>query len=301
MGNASFQLLGEISAILTAICWSVSSIAFTSAAERTGSLQLNINRMILAAIFLFGLIIIAKADYTISSYQIINLVLSGLIGLVIGDTFLFRAYRHIGARLSMLLMALSPAMSALLAFFFLNEKISALGIAGMFVTISGVALVVLERSETPSSKYKVSRAGIFYGLMGALGQAVGLIFAKFAFEAGSINGFVASFVRIGSAVIIILPAALVIRRYKNPIKIYSRDSKALYTTLIGTVFGPVLGITLSLIAVANTKVGIAATLMSTMPIIMLPMVYLIYKERLSWRAVAGAFIAVGGVAMLFLH
>jgi drug/metabolite transporter (DMT)-like permease len=293
--------LGEISAILTAICWSGSSIAFTVAAERTGSLQLNINRMILAAIFLFALILIFSFDYSLSSYQITNLVLSGLIGLVIGDTFLFKAYRHIGARLSMLLMALSPAMSALLAFFFLNEKISALGILGMFVTIAGVALVVLERSETPAAKYTVSKAGIFYGLMGALGQSVGLIFAKLAFEAGSINGFVATFVRVGSAVIIILPAALLIRRYNNPIKIYSKDSKALYTTLIGTVFGPVLGITLSLVAVANTKVGIAATLMSTMPIIMLPMVYFIYKDRLSWRAITGAFIAVGGVAMLFLH
>jgi drug/metabolite transporter (DMT)-like permease len=293
--------LGELSAVLTAFLWSGTSLAFSAAAERLGSFTLNLYRLILASVFLFLTIIIAGFEYTLSFSQIFFLAVSGIIGLVIGDQFLFNSYRHIGARLTMLLMALSPAMSAVLAFFFLGEGLTFWSITGMFITISGIALVVSERHEVPDSKYKISRIGIFHGLMAALGQAGGLILAKFAFQEGDINGFVATFVRIFTSVLIMVPLAFSLRRFQNPVKVYMKDHKAFYSTVTGTVFGPYLGITTSLIAVAHTKVGIASTLMSTMPIIMLPMLKYFYKEKLSWRAIAGAVITVSGVGILFLR
>jgi drug/metabolite transporter (DMT)-like permease len=137
--------------------------------------------------------------------------------------------------------------------------------------------------------------------MGAAGQAGGLVFAKLAFDQGDINGFVATFVRIFSSVIIFLPVLLIFRKYDNPFKTYKNNIKAFASTLGGTVFGPYLGITFSMIAIANTNVGIAATLMSTMPVLMLPLVKYIYKDKLGWRAIVGAFITVAGVAILFLR
>ena len=183
--------LGELSALLTAVLWSGTSLAFSSAAEKIGSLQLNINRMIFASVFLIATILIMGYKFDLSDSQFINLIISGVIGLVIGDTFLFKSYQMIGARVSMLLMALSPAMSVVLAFIFLNERIPQLGIIGILVTISGVALVVLERNM--NSKYKITKLGIFYGVLSAMGQAGGLIFAKFAFNEGHITGFIATF------------------------------------------------------------------------------------------------------------
>lgn len=290
--------LGELSALLTAVMWSGSSMAFTAAAVRIGSVQLNINRMILAAVFLFATILIFNLDYHLTQYQIIYLSLSGLVGLLFGDSFLFKAFQLIGARLSMLLMALAPAMTAVLAYFFLGETIKLLGIIGMIITLGGIALVVLDRKD---SSHKHSPLGIFYGILGAAGQAAGLILAKIAFESGEVNKMVATFYRIGASIIIMLPFLLLIRKYKNPVKLYKGNSKAFTATLLGTVFGPYLGITFSLIAIANTKVGIAATLMSTMPILMLPLVKYFYKEKLSWKAITGAFIAVAGIAILFLR
>ena len=122
-----------------------------------------------------------------------------------------------------------------------------------------------------------------------------------AFTEGHITGFVATFIRVFSSVIIMLPILLLLNKYKNPFRIFGNNKSAFGTTLLGTILGPFLGITFSLIAVENTKVGIAATLMSTMPIIMLPMVKYIYKEKLSWRAITGAVIAVAGVALIFLR
>ena len=293
------NFLGELSALLTAILWSGTSIAFSSAAEKIGSLQLNINRMIFASLFLISTILIMGYRFDLTNSQFTNLIISGIIGLVIGDSFLFKSYQMIGARISMLLMALSPVMSVILAFIFLNEIITPIGIVGILITIAGIALVVLERNT--NSKYHVTTLGIVYGILGALGQAGGLIFAKFAFNEGHIAGFVATFIRVFSSVIIFLPIMLMLKKYKNPYKIFSNDKSAFGATLLGTILGPFLGITFSLIAVENTKVGIAATLMSTMPIIMLPMVKYIYKEKLSWRSITGAVIAVGGVALIFLR
>ena len=292
--------IGELSALVTAFCWSAGSFAFTTAAKRLGSLQLNINRLILAAVMLVITIIILGLSFNISEMQIVYLSISGVIGFVFGDTFLFKAFQHIGARLSMLLMSLSPIMSGLLAFFFLNELIGVLGVIGIIVTIGGVTLVVVERSETPASKYKTSKIGIIYGLLGSLGQAGGLIFAKAAFNLGDINGFVATFYRISASIVLLLPIVLLTQKYNNPFKVFSKDLQALKSTFIGTFLGPYLGVTFSLIAVEHAKVGIAATLMSTMPIIMLPIAKYVYKEKLNWQAVSGAVLAVVGVAILFL-
>lgn len=295
------NLLGEFAALITSFLWSGTSFAFTSASRRIGGFQLNINRLLLATVFLFLTIIIFNFPINLSQTQIFNLIISGIIGLVLGDTFLFKAFQNIGARLGMLIMSSSPVISAILAFIFLNEQLSILGIIGMVVTLGGIALVILERSKSSDKKSSVNSMGILFGFLGALGQAGGLIFAKFAFQEGEINGFVATFTRISSSAVLILLLGIITKRYHNPIKTYSTDRKALTSTLVGTILGPFLGITFSLIAIANTKVGIAATLMSLMPIIMLPIVRYYYKEKLSWCAITGAVVAVTGVALIFLR
>jgi drug/metabolite transporter (DMT)-like permease len=293
--------VGEFSALLTAILWSFTAFAFSHAAGKIGPTQLNMNRLILASVFLALTILIFNFSYKLSSGQLINLAISGIIGLVIGDTFLFLAFGQIGPRLSILIMSFSPLQSAIMAYFFLGERISAIGIFGMFITVGGIILVVSERNHSPEAKHKMTLAGFFNGFMGAAGQAGGLIFAKLAFDQGEINGFVATFIRVFSSVLVMLPFLLIFRKYKNPVSLYRKEKKAFFSTLGGTVFGPYLGITFSLIAVEFTKVGIAATLMSTMPVIMLPIAKYYYKEKLSWRAIIGAFIAVIGISILFLR
>jgi drug/metabolite transporter (DMT)-like permease len=293
--------VGEISALLTAVLWSVTSIAFSEASIRVEPIYVNITRMVFALGFLLATLLLINVNINLSFSQILNLGVSGFIGLVIGDTFLFKAYKSIGARLSMLVMALSPAVSAILAFFFLGESLSILGILGILVTMLGVALVVLKREEKPASNYKVDYAGLFYAFMGAVGQAGGLIFAKNAMNAGEINGFLASFIRLLSAVIIIYPLAHMTSQFKGPVKIFKNNKPAFWFTFFGSIVGPYLGITLSMVSITYTKVGIASTLMSTIPIIMLPMVHFYYKEKLSLISIIGAVVAVAGIAILFLY
>ena len=293
--------IGEISALATAFCWSITSYAFTNASRRIGAIQVNIDRMVFASILLFVVISIFGISLMLTFNQISNLVISGILGLVLGDSFLFKSFQMIGARLGIIMMASVPVLSSILAYFFLNEIISYLGMFGMLLTITGILIVVLEKKSEEQNNIPFNKLGIFYGFLGALGQATGLIFAKLAFQGGELNGFSASFIRLFSASLIILPLAAAFRRYKNPISIYSKDSYSAKVILIGTIFGPVLGITGSLIAIEYAKVGIASTLMSTMPIIMLPISRFYFKEKLDWKAIIGAFVAVVGAAIIFLR
>jgi drug/metabolite transporter (DMT)-like permease len=293
--------IGEISALVTAICWSVTSYVFTNATRRIGALQVNIDRMILASAILFVIVSVFNLNLNLTYSQVSNLIISSILGLVLGDSFLFKSFQLIGARLGVIMMALVPVLSTFLAYFFLNEIISLTGMIGMFITITGIVIVVLERKQSNEKNLSFNRIGIFYGLLGALGQASGLIFAKFAFQAGDLSGFAASFIRLFSASVIILPLAIILRKYRNPFTLYKKNVESLKLMFAGTSIGPVLRITLSLVAIEYAKVGIAATLMATMPIIMLPISKFYFKEELGWKAILGALIAVAGAAIIFLR
>jgi drug/metabolite transporter (DMT)-like permease len=292
--------LGELSALLTACCWSGSSLAFAAATVRVGPIRLNVTRLMIASVMLCVTVVVAGIEVHLSSSQLRNLVISGVIGLVLGDSLLFKAYEYIGARLTMLIASLAPAVSAMVAFLLLDEILAWLGLLGMLVTLVGVGIVVLERRESFVFPHRYYGLGILYGILSAVCQGVGLVIAKLAFIEGPIDGLVAALVRTVPAVLVIYPLAKLSGRYEKTMQIYLKDRKAIGLTMLGGLLGPYLGITLSLIAISHTKVGIAATLMATVPIFMLPLVKYIQREVLSWRAIAGAFIAVGGVAILFL-
>ncbi len=295
------QYIGEISALLTAALWSVSPYFFTNVILKVGAINLNIYRLVVAGILLMLTIFILNIDYSITSEQVFLLSLSGFIGLVIGDTFLFASYREIGPRVTILIMSLNPAIAAILAFFMLDEVISIIGIVGMLITLAGIALVVQERETGDNKLYKITRKGIFYGVMAAVGQGVGLIPAKMAFEYGDINSLVATFVRIAAASVFFIPYFFYNKSAIPILKTSVKDVKIMGMTLLGSIVGPYLGITFSFLAIMYTKVGIASTLMSTMPIMMLPLSHFIYKEKVSVKSIIGALIAVAGVVVLILR
>lgn len=291
------QIIGECAALLAAVLWSGTAVVFAEASKRVGAETVNISRLLFALILLFLTICIMGTRFSISSRQMFYLALSGLVGLVFGDTFLFKAFSAMGTRLSMLFMSLAPAMSAILGYFMLKEVLSVLAIAGMILTVCGVALVAAKGSYNSEGK-KINPAGIIFGLLGALGQGAGLIFAKLAFREGQLDGFLATFYRILPSVIVFIPMARLLMGLPNPWKKYGKDKRALLLTLIGSIIGPYLGITLSLIAIRYVYVGIASALTSTVPVIMLPISRYYYKERLSPVSIIGAIIAVIGVIML---
>ena len=294
------MLIGELSALATAIFWSFSTIYFTRGIANVGVMQINIDRLFLSAIFIWITLFIAGIYPVISFNQCSFLVLSAISGLVLGDTFLFKAFEEIGPRLSQLIMAFSPPLSAILAYIFLDESLSMWGIAGISITIIGIFLVIFEHDEDSNRIVIKNKMGVFYAMIGMIGQAGGLVLAKQAFSESDIHPILASGVRLLSAFIFLVPIGYMTKRYHFGIKPYKAHIKWLVNPFMGSLLGPYFGMTLSMVAIAYTKVGIASTIMSITPILMLPISHFAFKEKLTWKPIIGTVVAVFGIGVLFL-
>ena len=301
--------LGEIVALTTAVCWAFTSLLFTIASKQVGSQVVNRARLPLATLFLViahllwrGQVLPIYAESSRWGW----LGLSAIIGLVVGDGLLYQAFVLIGTRRSMLLMTLVPVIGTLLAWAFLGERLSPLEIGAIIVTVSSVAWVVSERgnpdpvdSNSPLFRegWEGYAIGVLCGIGGASGQALGLILSKRGM-AGDFPALSASLIRLLVATTVIWLWAL-IRGQVRPTVEGLRARRARWAILGGSLGGPFIGMTLSLAAVQLTHVGIASTLMSLSPVLLLPLSHWMFKERISQRAIVGTVVAMVGVAMIF--
>jgi drug/metabolite transporter (DMT)-like permease len=298
--EASLPYPGEIAALSAALCWTATALAFESAGRRIGSLSVNLLRLLGALVLLtaYGALVRGRAlPLDASGAQWFYLGLSGLLGFTLGDLCLFQALVVLGARTSMLLMALVPPLTALLGFAFLGEQLAWNHWVGMTITIAGVTAVVAVRPAQTSSTTRLTAGGLLLGLGGAFGQAAGLILSKKgvleydAFAATQIRVVVGA---VGFGVLFCFLGAW-------PRVLASlRDGRAMAQTGLGSFFGPFLGVSLSLVAVKYTRAGVAATLMGLVPVLILVPSALLHHERITLRAALGAVVAVAGSAVLFL-
>jgi len=160
-------MIGEMSALLTAVFWTLSASVFASATVRAGSIAVNVARLVIAALYLALWILISRTAITLSISQVVALAVSGVIGLAFGDSFLFRAFHEIGARVTMLIMSTSPAVAAVLAYLFLHESLSLVGSVGIFVTLVGIGVVVMEGGTQNASS--ASWRGVFFAVLASIG------------------------------------------------------------------------------------------------------------------------------------
>ncbi|MEI6576536.1 MAG: DMT family transporter [Bacteroidota bacterium] len=296
---------GEYAALLTALFWTITALAFESASKRIGSLAVNLLRLLIAIVFLGIYSYITRGMFFPTDASLHNwgwLALSGLIGFVIGDLALFQSFVLIGARVSMLIMSLVPPITALISWIFLNEKLSLLNFGGMLLIMSGIALVILGRSEQQEKSdswfsVNYSLKGLFFAFLGALGQAVGLVMSKYGM--GEYDAFASSQIRVLVGALGFVIMFFILGKW-NLVGKAIKNRKAMSILLLGAFFGPFLGVSFSLLAVQNTAAGIASTLMSITPILIIPPAVILFKERLLVKEVIGALLAVGGVAVFFL-
>ena len=301
------NLIGETAAIVTACLWTINSILFASAGKKIGSLSVNAYRILMAVGFLgiTHIIFLGSLLPTASSEQWFWIGLSGIVGLGIGDFGLFAAFVIIGPRRSVLIMSLSPIFAALGAYLMLGEILSPLIITGIAVTLIGVIVVILEKEEKSDEKpisKKLKTWGVFLAFIGAIGQGIGLVFAKKGMwldPSIMMNPLSVAFVRMIMGALFIWTCVVAMRRLPEVRKAL-KSKKGMEHTAVGAFIGPFIGVTLSMVAVAYTQAGIAQTLMSLMPVFIIPAIWVLYKQKTSWRGVLGAIVAVIGVVILLL-
>ena len=293
--------LGEFAALLTAIFWTVTSLSFESASHKIGSVAVNILRLVIGLIFLsvFTLVrrgFILPADASFENW--VWLSLSGLVGFVFGDLFLFKSYTIIGSRFSMLIMTLVPPLTALFSFIVLGERLTFFHLFGMTLTFSGISLAIFSRNgKGEKLSLKLAPRGIIYAFGGAVGQALGLVLSKFGLK--DYDPFAATQIRIIAGIAGYTLLVTVLVRWGNVFKAtMNRDGMIL--TSLGALFGPFLGVSFSLIAVKYTEAGIASTIMALVPVFIILPAVIWFKQKVTLPELLGAIVSVGGVAMFFL-
>jgi drug/metabolite transporter (DMT)-like permease len=301
------ELIGESAAVATSFFWTMSSIYFTTASRRIGWLGVNAYRTIMAICLLAvtHFLLLGTLIPAANGSQWLWMGLSGIVGLGIGDSGLFAAYVTIGPRRSLLLMALAPAFAALSAYAMLGETIGGVAVLGILITLIGVVTVILEEEER-SGETRLSRrqraAGVVFGLVAAMGQGVGLALSKKGIDlnpAVILNPLSATLMRLLLGGLFIWALALFLGRLPR-VFAASRDVNAIRNTAVASFLGPYLGITLSMVAVTFTETGVAQTLLSLMPVMIIPVVWISHHQKTSWRGILGALVAIAGVTIIFI-
>ena len=294
---------GEIAALMVSLFFSFSSTFFALATRQYGAMVVNRLRLVLAMVFLMATHIVVYGTLVPLGAGLdrwLWLGVSGIVGLVLGDIFLFYAYAHIGARMTMLMLSLAPVMAALVAWLFLGETLAWLEVLGISITIGGIAWVVLERNGRANgvSGQNYGR-GILLGLGAAVGQALGLVLSK----KGLVGGFPpisGNLIRMVTAAATMWLLTFVQGQAKTTLQSLASAPRSLSFIFGGMIFGPFLGVSLTLYAIQTTDVGIASTLTALPPVFLLPIGYFVFKERFGFGAVIGTLLAIAGVALLFL-
>jgi len=301
------NIVGETAALATSCLWTLTSLFFTTAGKKIGSFSVNAYRIIMAVGFLVltHAILLGTILPAATGGQWFWMGLSGVVGLGIGDFGYFAALVAIGPRRSVLLMALSPIFASIGAYLMLGETIPTFAIVGIAVTLAGVVVVILEAEERsgeqPVTK-KLRRYGIFFALTGAIGQGIGLVLSKkgIYLDPGVVlDPLSATLIRMLLGAAFVWALAVVVGKLPE-LRRATKSKEGMSNTVAGAFIGPFMGVTLSMVAVTYARAGVAQTLMSLMPVLIIPIVWILYKQRTSLRGILGAGIAVIGVAILFL-
>ena len=303
MGMGSMYI-GETAAIATAFLWMLSSLCWTAAGERIGSLAVNVIRLIVALPMLMAYLWVtegALVPFSASANTWLYLSISGVMGFFVCDLLLFRSFLLIGPRLGMLILSLAPPMTALIGRFLLHEHLTRLNWLGMAMTMAGVAWVVLESPAVQgesSRRYVFTLRGGLMALLAAASQAIAMVIAKMGLKE-EISAVGATEIRLLAGLASFLVLLSVMGRYPMLVKA-AGDRRALGTIVLGAIVGPVVGVAMLMVAISHIPTGLAQTFLALSPVMIIPFMRLIYKERIGFHAVAGSLLAFAGVALLFL-
>lgn len=307
--------LGEIISLIVALSWTVTALFADKASHRLGSMTTNVIRLVLASVFL-GAILWIGLGHPYPVYADAKawawLAASAVVGYVFGDWCLFNCYLSIGARFGQLFMTLAPPMAAIAGWIILGETLTWKSMFAMGITLLGIAISILSRGEGHHVRLTLPLKGVLLGLGAGLGQGVGLVLSKVGMEhyatlvpadapaaMGTLLPFASTMIRaiVGSLGFLLL---MTLQRQTAQLKAAFHDRVGMRYALIVTLFGPVLGVSLSLMAVHYTSAGIASTLMALTPVFILIPYAFVYHQRISAREFLGVVVSMTGVALFFL-
>lgn len=292
--------IGEIFALIAAFGWVGSSVMFERASKKLSGLSVNIIRLVIAMLLLMIITTFTRGmalPFDATSKMAFYLGISGMMGLFIGDFFLYQAYTLIGARITLVLMTLAPIVVSILGFLFLGETLTFQQIIGILITCTGVTLVILKNSgDNKKLSINFSKKGLIFAILAVTGEAIGIIFTKIG--SANYDSFATTQVRSIPALLAFIFFISLKGEWKSVAKAATDRLGVLYITL-GTIIATV-GMCSLIEGMRHTKMGVVTTIASTSPILIIPISIIFFKEKITKREMIGAGVSVVGVALFFL-
>ncbi len=294
-------MIGEVAGLCAAACWATGSLFFSRLGRHTSPEAMNLGKSAAAGSLLVFTALLLGWRGSMSGAAFGWLFASALAGITVGDMAYFGALVRLGMAPAVLLLSSAPVFTSIGGWIFLGESLGAREVLGIAAVTGGIALVVTAPARGPSAEVRHSGrwgAGIALGVLSALGQASGSLLSKQAMllgvapaEAGGLR------LVLGGLVLGLILAA----RGRASTAVGELAKNRAWLRVAGaSMLGSYAGIWLAQVAISRAKTtGVAATLLATSPIFALPIARLA-GETIGLRAVLGAALGVGGVALLTL-
>ncbi len=294
--------LGELSALGAAFCFALASTTFTLAGRKFGatvSMALSLQISLVFLLLMHHAMLGEPFPSSTSLERWTLLGASSLSGFVVSSVMLLRSFQYIGPRLAMLIGSITPIVAALLAWVFLGQGLSAIAVLGIVVVVAGIGWVV---SDDARQDLQLKNANYSRGLALAVGSAIGQG-ASFALMsegvAGGFHAMSAGLIRTLVGLVILWLLIMARGKMRENLRLIWAEPRALLVLTFASLVGPVIGTTLVLLSLQHTSVGISSTLTGTTPILLIPIGYAVFADKITRRAVIGTIVAIAGVALLF--
>lgn len=285
--------LGEVASLGAAACWAIGLTLFRRDVRGIGARQVNLYKGLQGTALFLACLAFADLEPVPLEAQLF-LAASGVVGLALGDTLLFKALDHLGPHRTALMGLLGPLLTAAGAWIFLGETLHGLQLLGCGLAMIGVTLVIWAR---PERMHAVTKRGVLYGVLAVACQAAGVVLTKRGLL--DADPFTGSTIRIATATAVLVVLAA-LRRELGPDLARLFSAPTLRRLVPAVFFATFLGLWLMQTGIKHTESAVANALHSTTPLFTLPIVLFLLKERMGWLGIAGSFVGVGGVSLLLL-
>ena len=311
--------MAETSGLLLAgaalVLWSVSPFFFTGTGRLIGPFATNLLRLLFACIALAAIVAAQRAFGHASPMPALPawiwLAISGVVGLTIGDAWLYKAFVSVGPERTSQIQTLAPAATAAIAWVALREFLSGPQVLGMALILGGVLMATTAAARASraapatgntqdTAAAKGAAAGIWAAIWSALFQAVGTVLARQAFKSQpDLDPVLATAIRVGAGTAALWGYA----RWRGPIGPALgrwREPRALKLMAAGVLFGPLLGMLCYVAALKSAPAGLVTTITFMAPLLIIPIGAVAYGTRVTAASVWGTALSLGGVALLGL-
>ncbi len=293
-------MVSYILAISAAAIWSAVALSATRIVRYFGSYNYNLLRLLGIIILLFPYVYINWNSIYFNQSIFSAIVLSSIIGIVIGDTFLFVCLKRLGPRRQALLFSMQIPFTIILAEVFLQTLPTLIELIGCALIFAGILIAIQFNRTIPDDDLENIQGnkytGLFAGIGLALCQSIGIILMKPALE--STDPIIVSYLRVIVAAVIMFGSLFFVKN--NQLWEKMKDiRKTIFSIFLGFM-GMGVGMTMLIIALKNGNPGVISTLSSTMPIMIIPILWIVTKNYAGHLAVVGATLTCIGAGIIFL-